>query len=152
MRSGWYGMWGSNARPSRPRETGKAIFPLPFAVLVVRNCVDNQGQLSAFVTAPYLCTFVPPLFNRVGYIDAVRGPSICAVDLRGLLKVVPAHGAGDKEGEYCIDGFAIDRYTDLLTERQRMYPDMCTRTSFVKTHQLVSTSLPVRCSTRPSYK
>ena len=89
------------------------------------------------------------MFNRLGYIDAVRGPSICAVDIRGLLKVVPAHGAGDKEGEYCINGFAIDRYTDLLTERDRMYPDMCTRTSFAKTHQLVSTSVPVACNSSP---
>ena len=70
----------------------------------------------------------------MGYIDNLRGPSICAVDLRGLLKVVPEHGAGDKGSEYCIDGFAIDRFSDLLTQRPYMFPDMCTRTTFVKTH------------------
>jgi len=68
----------------------------------------------------------------------VRGPSICAVDLRGLLKVVPEHGAGDKGSEYCIDGFAIDQYGELVTERQQMHPDLCTHTIFVKTHELVS--------------
>jgi len=68
----------------------------------------------------------------------MRGPSICAVDLRGLLKVVPEHGAGDKGSEYCIDGFAIDRYNDLLTQRQHIFPDICICTTFVKTHQLVS--------------
>jgi len=74
---------------------------------------------------------------RVGYIDTVRGPSSCAVDIKGLLKVVPEHGAGDKGSDYCIDGFAIDRYGELLTDRQQMYPDLCTPTIFVKTHQLV---------------
>ena len=80
----------------------------------------------------------PPLLNRVGYIDTVRGPSICVVDLRGLLKGAPEHSAWDKGSEYCIDGFAIDRYSNLLTQRQHMFPDICTRTTFVKTHQLVS--------------
>jgi len=60
------------------------------------------------------------------------------VNLRGLLKVVPEHGAGDKGSEYCIDGFAIDRYSELLAQRHHMFPDICTRTTFVKTQQLVS--------------
>ena len=54
----------------------------------------------------------------MGYIDIVRGPSIYVVDLRGLLKVVPEHGAGDKGSEYCIDGFTIDRYAVLLIQHQ----------------------------------
>ena len=38
------------------------------------------------------------------------------MDIKGLLKVVPKHGAGDKASEYCIYGFAIDRYGELLTD------------------------------------
>jgi len=79
---------------------------------------------------------------RVRYIDTVRGPSICAVDIKGLLKVVPEHGVGDKGSHYCVDGFAIDRYGKLLTDRQEMYPALCTQTTFVKTHQLVRVVLP----------
>jgi len=81
---------------------------------------------------------------RVGYIDTVRDPFICAVDIRGLLKVVPQHGAGDKGSDYCIDGFAIDRYGELLTDCHQMFPDLCTPTIFVKTHQLVRVHLPYR--------
>jgi len=72
----------------------------------------------------------------------VRGPSICAVDIKGLLKVVPKHGVGDKDNDYCIDGFAIDRYGELLTDRQQIFPDLCARTVFVKTHQLLSAYVP----------
>ena len=67
-----------------------------------------------------------------------EGPSICTVDIKGLLKVVPEHGGGDKGNDYCIDGFAIDRYWELLTYCQQMFPDLCTQTVFVKTYQLVS--------------
>jgi len=38
------------------------------------------------------------------------------MDIKVLLKVVPKHGTGDKASEYCIDGFAIDRYDELLIE------------------------------------
>jgi len=67
-------------------------------------------------------------------METIRGLSICAVNLKGLLKVVPEHSAGDKGSEYCIDGFAIDLYGELLTDRQQMFPDLCTQTIFVKTH------------------
>ena len=75
---------------------------------------------------------------RVGDIKTMQGPSICAVDLKGLLKVVPEHGAGDKVSEYCVDGFAIGRYGELLNDRQQMFPALCKQTVFVKTHPLVS--------------
>ena len=95
-------------------------------------------HLSACVPRPYLIISIPKLLSRAGYIDIVGGPSICDVDMRGLLKVVPERGAGDKGGKYCIYGFAIDRYGELLIEHQQIYPDICTHTIFVKTHQLVS--------------
>jgi len=44
------------------------------------------------------------------------------VDLKGLLEVVPEHGTGDTGSEYYIDGFAIDRYGELLTGSQQMFP------------------------------
>ena len=68
---------------------------------------------------------------RVGYIDNVRGLSICAVDIKGLLKVVPEHGIGDMGSDYCTDGFAINRYGELLTDRQQMFPALCMQTVFV---------------------
>jgi len=82
---------------------------------MLHKCVHNQRELSPYVTRPKLIRIVPQLLYRVGYIETVRGPSICVVDRRGLLKVVPKHGAGDKGSGYCIDGFAIDRYSDLLS-------------------------------------
>ena len=39
---------------------------------------------------------------------------ICVVDLR----VVSEHGAGDRSFDYCSNGFAIDHYSELLTEGQ----------------------------------
>jgi len=75
---------------------------------------------------------------RVGDIKTVQGPSICAVDLKRLLKVVPEHGAGDMVSEYCVDGFAIDQYGELRNDCQQMFPAFCTQTVFVKTHQRVS--------------
>ena len=75
---------------------------------------------------------------RVGDIKTMQGPSICAVDLKGLLKVVPEHGARDKVSEYCVDGFAIDRYGELLNDRRQMFSAFYTPTVFVKTHQRVS--------------
>ena len=71
-----------------------------------------------------------------------EGPSICAVDIKGLLKVVPEHSAGDKSSEYCINGFAIDRYGELPIDRQQMYPDLCTPTIIVRTYQLVCVLVP----------
>jgi len=41
---------------------------------------------------------------RVGYIDTVRGLSICAVDIKGLLKVVPEHGTGDMGSDFAQMG------------------------------------------------
>ena len=64
------------------------------------------------------------------------------MDIKGLLKVVPEHGARDKGSEYCIDGFAINRYGELLTDREEMFRDLCTHTVFVKTHQPVSSYVP----------
>ena len=78
----------------------------------------------------------------MGYINTVRGPSICAVDIKGLLKVVPEHDAGDKGSDYCVDEFTIDRYVKLLTDRQQLFPDFYTQTIFVKVHQLVSVYVP----------
>ena len=63
----------------------------------------------------------------------MRGPSICAVDLRGLLKVVPEHGAGDKGSEYCIDGFAIDQYGELVTNVSKCIL-ICVRILFLLRH------------------
>jgi len=71
---------------------------------------------------------------RVSYIDTLRGPQICAVVLKGLLKVVPEHDAGDQGSDYK----AIDRYGELLHNCQKFYPALCRDTIFVKTPQLVS--------------
>jgi len=40
-------------------------------------------------------------------METMQGPSICAVDINGLLKVVLEHSAGDKGSEYCIDGLSL---------------------------------------------
>jgi len=90
-------------------------------------CTPTVANMTGFVVHCF----------RVGYIDTIRGPSICAADIKGFLKVVPEHGVGDKGSQYCVDGFAIDRYGELLTERQQLYPGLCTHTIFVKTPQLV---------------
>jgi len=37
---------------------------------------------------------------------------IFAVDVRGLVKIVPP-GVGDMPDKYCINGFAIDAYSEL---------------------------------------
>jgi len=75
---------------------------------------------------------------RVGYIDTLQGPQICAVEMKGLLKVVPEHSAGDRHSDYWINGFAIDWSGELLHDHQKLYPTLCRKIIFVKTHQLVS--------------
>ena len=64
----------------------------------------------------------PYFLHRVGYIDSLQGPRICAMDLKGLLKVVPKHGTRDCGSFYCINGFAIDQYGELLHNYQELYP------------------------------
>jgi len=129
MKKACFRTHGSVAGPSRARKSGVICLFIDYNV-VENKCVENKLVCCA-------------LF-RVGYIDTVGGPSICAVDIKGLLKVVPEPGAGDKGSEYCIDGFAIDRYGELLTDRQQMYPDLCTPTIIVRTHQLVRVLVPYK--------
>jgi len=62
---------------------------------------------------------------------------IKAVDVEGLVNVVPPNGPGDKANDYCINGFAIDNYSALLAERQRSYPKWCRHSLFVKTTELI---------------
>ena len=102
MKKAWFTTCGSVAGRSRPRKSGRVC------VIFYYNVVESKSVQNERVCCA--------LF-RVGYIDTVRGPSICAVDIKGLLKVVPEHGAGDKGSDYCIDRFAIDRYGELLTNR-----------------------------------
>ena len=66
----------------------------------------------------------------MGYIDRLQGPQICAVDLKGLLKVVPEYGVGDWGSNYYINGFAIDRYSKLLHDRQKLYL-LCVRRPYL---------------------
>ena len=81
MKKACFRTCGSIAGPSRPRKSGMVCLIIHYNV-VENKCVENKLVCCA-------------LF-REGYIDTVRGPSICAVDIKGLLKVVPEHGAGDK--------------------------------------------------------
>jgi len=76
-------------------------------------------------------------------IPDLGGKPICLVDLRGLIKVVPEHGARDKSFDYCINGFAIDHYSNLLMEHQNQHPDLCSTLIFVRTHQLVSANVAI---------
>ena len=47
---------------------------------------------------------------------------IKAVDVEGLVNVVPSNGLGDKANDYYINGFMIDNYSALLADQQRSYP------------------------------
>ncbi|KAJ8446760.1 hypothetical protein Cgig2_000771 [Carnegiea gigantea] len=44
------------------------------------------------------------------------------IDVRGLMNIVPRNGSEDKAINYCISRFAIDHYSSLLDERQRLLP------------------------------
>ena len=93
----------------------------------------------SFFNAPYLPSEDESYsFCRVADKWCSGSTPIGAVDIRGLVKVVPKHGAGDKAFHYCINGFTIDHYSDLLTQRQHRYPTLCRTSIFVKTPQLVS--------------
>ena len=43
---------------------------------------------------------------------------LLAIDVKGLVNVVPRNGPSDKAKYYCINGFAVDNYSSLLTARQ----------------------------------
>lgn len=62
---------------------------------------------------------------------------IIAIDVKGLVNVVPRNVPGDKAKEYCINGFAIDNYCALLAERQRFFPKWCRHSLFAKTTELI---------------
>ncbi|KAJ8430119.1 hypothetical protein Cgig2_007092 [Carnegiea gigantea] len=47
---------------------------------------------------------------------------VVAINVKGLLNVVPSNGASDKARDYCINGFAIDNYSSLLVTRQLLRP------------------------------
>ena len=81
-------MPGSIAGPSRAPKTGKILDSFVLTLLCDVSVSTSTIRLSAYIPHPYLIISIPKLLSRVGYIDAVRGPSICVVDLRGLLKVV----------------------------------------------------------------
>ncbi|KAJ8436959.1 hypothetical protein Cgig2_018906 [Carnegiea gigantea] len=51
--------------------------------------------------------------------------NIVAIDVKGLVNVVPRNGPGDKVKDCCVNGFAIDNYSALLTERQRLCLSRC---------------------------
>ncbi|KAJ8428046.1 hypothetical protein Cgig2_007623 [Carnegiea gigantea] len=66
-------------------------------------------------------------------LSEVRGLSdIVAIDVKGLVNVVPRNGPGDKGKDYCINGFAIDYYSSLLMARQQLYPKWCRQSIFAK--------------------
>jgi len=71
-------------------------------------------------------------------LDVEGTQSICALDMKGLVKVVPRRDPRDKAGDSCVNGFAIDHYSVLLHRRQYAHPKYCRLTIFLKTHQLVS--------------
>ncbi|KAJ8420052.1 hypothetical protein Cgig2_015671 [Carnegiea gigantea] len=66
---------------------------------------------------------------------------IVAIDVKGLVNVVPRNGPGDKAKDYCINEFAIDYYSSLLVARQRLYPKWCRQLIFAKTIELTGAKL-----------
>ena len=83
---------------------------------------------------------------RVQYLEEGGASYISAVDVRGLVNIVPSRGAGDMPDKYCINGFAIDAYSELLRDRQRLHPRLCRSTHFVRTVELVRTSALFMCT------
>ncbi|KAJ8446952.1 hypothetical protein Cgig2_006580 [Carnegiea gigantea] len=63
--------------------------------------------------------------------------NIIAINMNSLVSVVPRNGPGDKAKEYCINGFAIENYSALLAERQRMFPKWYRHSLFAKTTKLI---------------
>ena len=57
--------------------------------------------------------------------------------LKGLINVVPARGAGDRAGRFCVGRFAIQMYCELLHERQQLYPTYCRKSVFIPPHDKV---------------
>ena len=47
-----------------------------------------------------------------------REKHVNAEYLKGLINVVPARGAGDRPGRFCVGQFAIQMYCNLLEEGQ----------------------------------
>ena len=70
----------------------------------------------------------------VADIRCLGGTLICAVDIRGLVKVMSEHGAGDRAMDYYINVFAIDHYSNILIQRPHRYPAFCRTLLFMKTH------------------
>jgi len=85
---------------------------------------------------------------RERQLHAVGTQSIYAVDMKGLVKVVPHKDLRDKAEDFYINGFAIGHYSVLLHRGQCAHPKYYRLTIFLKTHQLVSY---VRMTYAPSW-
>ncbi|KAJ8429905.1 hypothetical protein Cgig2_025335 [Carnegiea gigantea] len=94
------------------------------------NGVYNLGCTCALSGTPMLSNLT------VGEVS-----NIVAIDVKGLVNVVPHNGPGDKAKEYCINGFAIGNYSALLVEQQRLFPKWCRHSLFAKTTKLTQVQL-----------
>jgi len=74
-------------------------------------------------------------------IQDLGGALICAVDIRGLIKMVPEHSVGNKSFDYCINGLTINHYSYLLRQGQHRHHDWCRTSILTKEHQLVSANV-----------
>ncbi|KAJ8422830.1 hypothetical protein Cgig2_022181 [Carnegiea gigantea] len=93
---------------------------------------------------PSIVTCVQDIGNEE--VEAVQhsshiGPgtqSICKIDVKGLVNVIPRRDLRDKAGDFCINGFAIDHYNGLLHRRQCAHSKYYRLTIFLKMHQLTA--------------
>ena len=62
---------------------------------------------------------------REQQLDVAGTKSICTIDMKGLVKVVPRRDLGDKAGESYINGFVIDHYSALPHRQQCTHLKYC---------------------------
>lgn len=95
-------------------------------------CSEDAQLLS---TVQLRCRSFRKVSDWQQHLDEGRVQSICIIDVKGLVKVVPCRDPGGKAGEFCINGFAIDHDSNLLHKRQCAYPKRCRLSILLKTHE-----------------
>ncbi|KAJ8422968.1 hypothetical protein Cgig2_002717 [Carnegiea gigantea] len=108
----------------------------------VCNSVYNLERICVLSRTPMSLTslFLTMSF-RLSNLTEGGVSDIVAIDVKGLVNVVPRNGPGDKAKDYCINGFTNDNYSALLAEQQRLFPKWCRHSLFAKTTELIRAKL-----------
>ncbi|KAJ8423475.1 hypothetical protein Cgig2_013518 [Carnegiea gigantea] len=141
----------SNADPAASHSGPGVHPPIPEVPVVARKrtwkAAVHRGRTTSLPlpSTQKLVVFPTPPKAALGKMIAelTEGGTehISAFDVKGLVKGVPRGEPGDKAGEYCINGFAIDYYSTLLHEWQCAFSKRCQSSIFLKTHHLTKGKL-----------